>query len=215
VQHRALLTISLGLIAGFAAISSDAQTARSGGNSAGSSTAQQVIAQMQQVAKERADAQADAAKAKQDLTLAQQEAQKLKAELEALRSHSVNSELLTRAQRESQQASGDLEKVRGTVNELTKQLHDATVQLRDSEAARLKLRSAASDQLRAHATCAQENAELASLTLDTLSRYERKFGRGEPLLGIGRARAQNLVDEYRSRVEDLRAQPPSGALGLE
>jgi chromosome segregation ATPase len=195
-----------------AALASSAvgQSARSGGSSSGGgSTAQQVIAQMQQVARERTEAQTEAAKAKQDLASAQDELKKLHAELDALKSRSVDADQLARAQREAQQATADLERVRNTVSELNRQLHDTALQLRDSETAHATLKSTLAAEVRVHETCVRDNAELGALTVDTLSRYEKRAGSGEPFFKLAQARAQNLVDEYRAKVEDLKAPRPT------
>jgi len=186
------------------------QTARSGGGSnGGGSTAQQVIAQMQQVARERTEAQADAAKAKQDLASAQDELKKLRAELESVKARAADPEQLARAQREAQQATADLERVRNNVNELNRQLHDAAVRLRDSENAGATLKSTLASEVRVHDTCVRDNAELGALAVDTLARYEQRAGSHEPFFKISQIRAQNLVDEYRSKVEDLKAPRPT------
>ncbi len=184
---------------------SGAQSARSGG---GSSTAQQVIAQMQQVARERDQAQAEASKLKQDLKSGQDQIAQLKAELEALKARSVDAGELARAQREAQQSSADLERVRGNVADLTKQLRETALQLRDSENLRASQNVRLASETRLHETCVKDNAELSALSLDALARYERAAGSKEPFLRISRVRAQNLADEYRAKVEDLKAPKP-------
>jgi len=208
VSERSLVRISTAIAMALLAPAVFGQAVRSGGSSGGS-TAQQVIAQMQQVAAERTAAQAEAAKAKQDLSAAQDELKKLRAELEALKARSADSELLARAQREAQQVTADLERARGNANELNRQLRDTAVQLRDSEAARASLKSTLSAEVRAHETCVRDNNELSVLTLDALARYEKKAGSGEPFFKISRVRAQNLADEYKGRVEDLKAPKPT------
>ena len=209
MRYRSFICGAVGLAVITLAPIASAQTTRSGGSSGGSAT-QQIISQMQQVASERAAAQAEAAKAKQDLAAAQDAMKALKAELEALRARSVDADQLARTQREAQQATADLERVRGNVNELNRQLHDTAVQLRDSEAARSTLKSTLSAEVRTHETCVRDNAELSELALDTLTRYEKRAGAHEPFFKIGHTRVQNLVDEYRAKIEDLKAPKPTG-----
>ncbi|MEI6458574.1 MAG: hypothetical protein WCP04_06540 [Pseudomonadota bacterium] len=209
MQHRVTARIATGLLIAALAPAVYGQSARSGGSSPGSSTAQQVIAQMQQVAQERTQAQAEASKAKLDLAAAQDELKKLKAEYVARKAEAISSEQLVRAQREAQQASADLERVRGNVNELTRQLRESALQLRESETERAILKSDLAAGTRTQATCTRDNAELSALTLDILSRYEKHFGHTEPFFKIGQVRAHNLADEYRSKVDDLKA--PSAA----
>jgi len=207
VRYRLLVRITTALLITVCAPTVYGQSTRASG-SAGGTTAQQVIAQMQQVASERAAAQADAAKAKQDLSAAQDQLKKLQAELEAVKSRSADADQLTRVQREAQQAAADLERSRSSVNELTRQLREATTQLRDVESARSALNATLSAEVRTHETCVRDNAELSALALDTLTRYEKRAGSGEPFFKIGRTRAQNLVDEYRAKVTDLKAPKP-------
>lgn len=207
VQHR-LLTGLLGTaILATLGSTAAAQSARSGGATP-PSAAQQVIAQMQQVGRERDQAQADAAKAKQDLTAAQDELKKLKAELEAVKAKAADPADLARAQREAQAANADLERVRGNVNELNRQLHDTAVQLRDSENGRNSLKGTLSTEVRTHEACVRDNAELSSLALDALKHYEQRNGSGEPFFRISQTRVQNLVDEYRAKIDDLKAPKP-------
>jgi chromosome segregation ATPase len=207
VRYRLLVRITTALLITVCAPTVYGQSTRTNGTGGGT-TAQQVIAQMQQVASERAAAQADAAKAKQDLSTAQDQLKKLQAELDALKSRSADADQLARVQREAQQATADLERSRSSVSELTRQLREATTQLRDVESARSALNATLSAEVRTHETCVRDNAELSSLALDTLTRYEKRAGSGEPFFKISRTRAQNLVDEYRAKVTDLKAPKP-------
>jgi chromosome segregation ATPase len=189
-----------------AASGSHAQSARSGG---GPSASQQIIAQMQQVARERDQAQADVAKLKQDLAAGQDQLAKIKAELEGFKARAVDPGELAKAQREAQQSSADLERVRNNVSDLTKQLRETALQLRDSENLRSSQNAKLSAELRAHTVCVKDNSELSALALDVLVRYERSVGSKEPFLRISRVRAQNFADEYHAKVDDLKAPIPS------
>jgi hypothetical protein len=60
--------------------------------------------------------------------------------------------------------------------------------------------------------CAEDNLQLFELSSDILKRYEHvgmftKVSAAEPFTRIMRTRLENLVDEYRIKVEELRVKP--------
>jgi len=195
-----------------------AQTARSGGDS------QRATQQLQQLASERAAAQADAAKAKQALADAQKQLTLLTAERDALRAKANGMQsTVAGAEGKERAAADELLQTKSKMAELVGKFRETATTLRDVEANRTQIRSSLANASRDYQTCAEHNAELAGLAREVLDRYDGSkrtsgFARHEPFTRIARTRVENLADEYRARLEDLklppRAEPaPAGDTG--
>jgi hypothetical protein len=88
--------------------------------------------------------------------------------------------------------------------------------LRTVEAERTSLQQRSQALARDHERCVQNNVELASIAQDALTRYESAgFGhalaKSEPFTRLARTRVENIVDEQRARVEELRSAPAPDA----
>ncbi|HUK36118.1 MAG TPA: hypothetical protein VLV86_19510 [Vicinamibacterales bacterium] len=194
-----------------------AQTQRSGGDS------QRALQQLQQLATERASAQADAAKAKQALADANKQVGLLTAERDRLKAQlsAVQTEATT-ATSQKRVTADELEQTKRKLAELIERFRDTANSLRTVESERTATQSDLVATSREYERCASENLELSGIALEALSRYERagpfsRLGRAEPFTRIAQTRAENLADEYRARVEELKVKkvtpPPPAAPG--
>jgi len=184
---------------------SSAQTQRSGGDS------QRAAQQLAQLASERTAAQAEAAKAKQSAADLTKQLAQMTADRDALKARVANT---AAAQNSKERAlTEELEQTKTKLSELVVKFRETATSLRDVERNRNEIRSELGTLTRVYQTCVEHNVELSGLTREALDRYVRAGGlsRAEPFTRISRTRAENLADEYRARLEDLkasRAAPP-------
>jgi chromosome segregation ATPase len=178
-----------------------AQSQRSGGGDS-----QRLTQQIQQVASERAAALADAAKAKESAaTLAKQLAQ-VTAERDALKGRLAAA---VAGDSREKAAAQELDSTKARLAELVSKFKETASTLREVEGGRNQARAELETSRRENLTCAERNVELAGLASEALDRYAAtgkaaRAMRAEPFTGIARARAQNIADEYRAHIADLR-----------
>lgn len=175
-----------------------AQTQRSGNDAA------RVMQQLQQVTAERMTLQADKAKLEQEVA-------DLKAKLAsasgAATKDSGASRRAAAAEAKERETAAELERVRGQTQELIARFRETAQSLKDVESERSTLRGQLATREREYASCVDRNVGLYELNGELLSRLEqRRAATREPFLQLSRARLENLIDDYRYRVEELRVQ---------
>ena len=186
------------------------QTVRSGGDS------QKAIQQIQQLASERSAAQAEALRAKQALADAQKQIAELTKARDALRARAGDAQAAANAVEGKERAlSDELTQTKARLAELVGKFRETATTLREVEADRTRTHSELDRTGRDYLTCVEHNAELATLTRDALDRLDGSAGwsrvaRAEPFTRLARTRAENLADEYRARLADLRVAAQAG-----
>ncbi len=198
MQRPSFLAATLGACLVLVSPHSLAQTQRSGGSS------QQATQQLQQLASERAAAQAEAAKAKQSAADLSKQLAQVTAERDTLKARAAGAAAAQGAK--ERELADDLEQNKVKLAELVRKFRETATALREVEANRNQVRSEMGTLSRDYQTCVEHNAELSTLTRDALERYAGVGGlrRAEPFTRISRTRAENLADEYRARLDDLK-----------
>jgi chromosome segregation ATPase len=182
-----------------------AQTQRSGGGEV-----QKFMQQYQQVAAEKTALQAQLAQSKKDLDAANAELAAVKKERDAAKAHvGVSPAAIAQANSVKEASERNLEQSKQRMTELVGRFRDTATNLKEVEADRTKLRAELSDRNSAFDTCASDNMQLYEINRDILNRYEHvglftKVSAGEPFTKITRTRIENIADEYRQRVQELR-----------
>lgn len=199
------ILVALAVLAGLGS-AADAQVARSGGSSS------QAVQQLQQLAQERTALQAENARLKKDLDGAQADLKRLHVEHDALKARVGGAEsAAARVKAASEATEHAAETARQKLEELVGRFREVAQTLRDTETDRAVLRQRLDEKSRAFDQCAKVNVEMHDIAIEALSRYERSATRGkEVLTGISRVRIENLVDDYRQRVEELKLAAPAG-----
>jgi chromosome segregation ATPase len=188
------------------ATSLHAQTARS---SSGSANAQ-AMQQLQQLASERTQLQAEVAKLKGDLEAARKERDSLKASQEniARRTRGAEAELV-RTQADKARFEGELAREKQRFEEVVARFRETTVTVREVEtdrAAKTQQLTLREQELR---TCVDHNRKLVALNDEVLDKLEDQgfwsaLARREPFTQIKRTQLENLADGYRGVAEDHR-----------
>ncbi len=205
--RRALATIVVNLMLTLS-LDSEAQTQRSGGD------AQRAVQQLQQIASERAAAQAEATKAKQAAADLTKQVAQLTAERDALKARVASTQAGRDAREHGLQDELDQTKVK--LAELLKKFRETATTLRDVESSRTQAREELARSAKSEQSCAEHNVELANLAEAVLKRYSDSGGwhrvaRSEPFTRLSQTRVENLADEYRARVQELKAPKPAAA----
>jgi hypothetical protein len=194
LKRAALALALLALTAGGVA---DAQTQRSGNDAA------RVMQQLQQVTAEKLALAADKAKL-------EQENADLKAKLAAASAAPKDTGAARRAvqaEAKERETAAELERVRAQTQELVGRFRETAQTLKEVEIDRSTLRGQLSMREREYSTCVDRNVGLYELNGELLSRLERRrAAANEPFFQVSRARLENLIDDYRYRVEELRVQ---------
>jgi type VI protein secretion system component VasK len=181
-----------------------AQTTRSGNADV------RVMQQLQQATAEKTKLEAENADLKHQLDDLKKKLDKTSAQQNALQQRAKALE--TVASRESsstQQNNEALEKSRAQMQELVTKFRETAQTLREVESDRNEVKSQLSAREREFKTCVDRNAGLYFLGEEMLDRLEHKgvwasIKESEPFTQISRTRLENLVDDYRARVEELR-----------
>jgi chromosome segregation ATPase len=213
--HRAAI-VALGLAALMGA-TAQAQQARSGGGNENGA----LLQQLQQLGSERTELQAQNAKLQSDLDAMRKERDTLKAAqggsakqkdaLEAGMRRAQQSVAAVAAQRQSDER--ELTQSREQTQQLITKMRETIVALQGVEIERSKAITQLNQANVAYAKCAQDNYSIYEVTEDVLKRYEHQgvftsISRSEPFTGIAQNRIENLVLDYRQKVEDLRVKAP-------
>jgi chromosome segregation ATPase len=183
-----------------------AQTQRPGSSSANS----QAMQQLQQLASERTQLQAEVARLKTDLEAVRKERDILKVAQErvALRTRGAEAEL-ARIQADHARVEGDLAREKQRVEELVARFRETASSLREVEtdrAAKTQQLTLREQELRA---CVDHNRKLVALNDEVLDKLEDQgfwsaLARREPFTQIKRTQLENLADGYRGVAEDHR-----------
>ena len=190
------------------AAAAHAQTARSGGG-AGADNAK-ILQQMQQLASERTALQADNAKLKDQVEELKKKLDKTTAENSAL---TARQRTITAggdgAAAANKQLTESLEKSRAKMQELIARFQETNQNLKLVETNRNELKARLESKEGEYKTCVDRNAGLYEINLETLNRLERRgfwshAADSEPFTQISRARIENLIDDYRARIDELR-----------
>ncbi len=191
------------------ALPANAQVQRSGSGSDGARVAQQ----MQQFAAERLQLQSDNSTLKKENEELKKKLEKAGADSKALelRAKNLQTTLKGRDTQANQHSAEELEKSRAQMQELIARFRETAQSLREVEQDRNEARTQLKTRDLEVKTCAQRNVQLADLANEALDRYEHKgiwtsLSQAEPITGLKRTEIQNLVDEYRAKVDDLRLQ---------
>lgn len=183
-----------------------AQVQRSGGDAA-----TRVMQQLQQVTAERATLQNENTRLQQEVAALQAELKQAKAARDAAEAKTRN--LQAAAQRPSvdPQAEEQVEKTRAQLQELIAKFRETAQTLRDVEGDRAQVKSQLAQRERDFKVCVDRNVALYELNNEILAKLEDRsflasFASVEPFTRIARARQENLIEDYRYRAEELKAQ---------
>jgi len=188
-----------------ASLTARGQTMRTGGDNA------RAIQQLQQLASERTALQADNAKLKEQVEDLKKKLDRAAAENAALAARKTALEADGGAGQSGRQTSEALEKSRAQMQELIGRFRETALNLKTVETERAGLRAQLEARSRDYDTCVDRNAGLYQINLETLAQLEkqgfwRRAGEVEPFTRLARTRLENLIDDYRFRVDELRVQ---------
>lgn len=116
---------------------------------------------------------------------------------------------------------GDLRnKAQSALTQFKEQSNDLGEKLRESQARVLELETANTRQTGEFNTCMQKNLALYDSHRDILRQYEKKgvfasLLQREPLTGIKQVEIENLIEDYRERIDALQVKIPSPAAKTE
>ena len=201
---KLLSTIAVSLAATMLSAQVIAQTTRSGNADA------RVMQQLQQVTAEKSKLQAENADLKKQLDDMKKKADKATSEQTALQQRAKALEVAAgRESSATQQNNEAVEKSRAQLQELIAKFRETTQTLREVETDRNEVKSQLAARDRDLKSCVDRNAGLYFLGEEVLDRLEHKgvwasITESEPFTQISRTRLENLVDDYRSRIEELR-----------
>ena len=185
-------------------MSAQAQTTRSGSADA------RVMQQLQQVTAEKSKLQAENTDLKHQLDDLKKKLEKTSSEQSTLQQRAKALELAASRESASTQQNNDaLEKSRAQLQELVTKFRETAQTLREVETDRNEVKSQLSSRDREFKTCVDRNAGLYFLGEEMLDRLEHKgvwasIRESEPFTQIAKTRLENLVDDYRGRIEELR-----------
>jgi chromosome segregation ATPase len=201
-MNRAIVTLTLCLMAA----SSHAQVQRSGNADA------RVAQQLQQLANEKVSLQAENNKLKQELEQVKAQLQKSSSTAKELenRNRVLQASSASRTTN-NQQAEEQLERTRAQLQELVTKFRETAQTLRDVETDRATAKSQLAAKEREYKVCVDRNAGLYELNDEVLDRMEDRgfwsqLAEREPFTRLKRTQLENLIDDYRYRVEELRVE---------
>jgi hypothetical protein len=189
-----------------------AQEARSGGGSPNAA----LVQQLQQLASERTDLQAQTAKLQKDLDDMRKERDALKSAREVADKRAQTSESAIRQAQDGIAASRDanakeIAKWRQQTDELVAKYRELASTLQGVESDRDALKQTLVTRDQSIEVCAQHNVALYGISLEVLNRLDHPsmwatVGGAEPFTRIARTRLDNLVVEYKERADAQRLQ---------
>jgi cell division protein FtsB len=204
--RRYRLLTGILLLAGVAigAAPAQAQTARSGGESA------RAMQELQQLAAERTSLQAENAKLKDQVADFKKKVDQLNTESAAANARAREFEAAAARGAQSSTESADaLAKSRAQMQELIARFRETVENLKTVESDRNTLRGRLEIRDREYNTCIENNVGLYEVGRDALDRLDRqgfwtRVRESEPFTQLARARLDNLIDDYRQRLQELR-----------
>jgi chromosome segregation ATPase len=197
-----------------------AQVARQSSSAGQANT--QLMQQYQQASAARDSLQAENAQLKQHAEQLQQQLDAAtKAQAAAERKLKGLQQQTNREGQSQQAVEGANQKVNAQLAEVVGRYKEMAQQLKEVEADRSSLRIKSAEDARKLSTCVDHNAQLYLLSEEILGRYEHRgfWSRAadvEPFTRLSRTRLENLADDYRERISELRIKPtaataPGGA----
>lgn len=186
------------------AASAQAQVQRSGDANA------RVAQQLQQLSNEKIALQAENDKLEQELEQVKAQLQKSSGAAKELENR--NRALQASAGRgveSNQQTEEQLEKSRAQLQELVTKFRETAQTLREVEGERVDIKSQLAVKERDYKVCVDRNAGLYELNDEVLDRLEdrgfwSRLAEREPFTRLKRTQLENLIDDYRYRVDELR-----------
>lgn len=202
---KALLQIGVGAASLLLAFGAVAQVQRSGNDNA------RVMQQLQQLTAAKTQAEAETAKLKTEVENLKSQLTKATAALAASeqRAKKVAAGLSAKETAAVQEINDALSRSRSQMQELVVKFRETGQTLKDVETDRDQLRGQLSSQERDLKTCVDRNAGLYLVSDEILRNLENRgvwstLTEKEPFTKLSRTRLENLIDEYRYRVEELR-----------
>lgn len=125
-----------------------------------------------------------------------------------------------RLRAEKSAAEGEIGRVRSLAVQVQRALREHQQQLDLVESDNGLLISAVEERERWIDECRSRNRKLSVISRELLGRYEEKglleeFADAEPLTGIGRVETENVAQDYRFKLEDLKVPPPPATVTQE
>lgn len=168
----------------------------------------QLMRQMQQLATERTQLQADNARLKQELDAARRERDALKGASSAAEKRLRSVEAgAARAGSERDASAQELAQLRARTEELVNKFRETATALRDVETQRATAIQTLSLRDGELAQCGDRNQKLYDLNDEILSYFGKRgfwsgFASAEPFTQLKRTQLENLIGEYRGKAED-------------
>jgi chromosome segregation ATPase len=194
------LTILLSLLA----VGAEAQTQRSG------SDANRMVQQLQQVTAEKSQLQLDNEALKKELEELKTKTSQAGAEQAKLQQRARELELASsKLQNKNSGNDEALEKSRAQLQELIGKYREMAQLLKDVETERDGLRTTKASKERELTACVDKNAQLYLLSNEVLNQMDKQgmwsaLKNKEPFTQLSRTRLENLIDDYRYRVDELK-----------
>lgn len=211
LQSRAAIVAMLLLVCATVSHEVSAQEARSGGGSPNAA----LVQQLQQLASERTDLQAQLAKLQKDLEDMRRERDTLKsgqaaADRRAQQSASAVHQIQQDAAGRQKSADDNLARSKTQLDQLVAKFRELAQTLRDTETDRNMLQQKLVAQQHTASVCTDDNATLYNLNTEVLDHFEHSgfagMLRADPFTKIARTRLDNTVLEYKQRAQALRVQ---------
>jgi chromosome segregation ATPase len=211
LKSRAVIVATFLLVCVTASDELSAQEARSGGGSANAA----LLQQLQQLASERTDLQAQITKLQKDLEAMRRERDTVKsgqaaADRRAQQSESAVHQIQQDAAGRQKTADDNLARSKAQLDQLIAKFRELAQTLRDTETERTTMQQKLATQEHATSVCTDDNASLYNLNTEVLDHFEHSglagLLRPEPFTKIARTRLDNTVLEYKQRAQELRVQ---------
>ena len=191
-----------------------AQQARSGGEASA-----QMVEQLQQLASERTELQAQNAKLQKDLDDMRKERDTLKSSQQTLQRRVDQSDAVARQAQQGvvtqrQANDQDIARWRSKLDEVVTEARKIAQQLRDVETERGALTQTVATRDQDLKACTDRNKALYDLNSEVLTHFDHesawsRMAQAEPFTKIKRARLDNLIDGYKDRADDQRVNSAS------
>lgn len=195
------------LLAGMVSVpAAFAQTERSGNDTA------RVMQQVQQLTAERTALQGDNDKLKKEVEALKAQVATLEGARGALERKALAAEAASARLNNSTSANAEaLERSRAQMRELVEKFRETADNLRNIEIAKDNANVELNARQQDLKVCVDRNAGLYELNSEILAKMEDRgfwssLGSREPFTRIARTRLENLIDDYRYRVDELRVE---------
>jgi chromosome segregation ATPase len=180
---------------------------------AGSTPNAQVMQQLEQLATERTQLQAENARLTRELENTKKQLRSLQADRDSLARKSHGSETeLSRLTASNETLNRNVADQRARMDELVAKFRETLANLRDVETDRSGAKSQLAARERELSTCVEHNLALYRINGEVLDRLEHQgfwtsVAKTEPFTRLKRTEIENLVDAYRDRARDQQVGP--------